>query len=30
VPWLDGAVLAAIALATGGLALGVFARRDLA
>jgi ABC-type transport system involved in multi-copper enzyme maturation permease subunit len=30
VPWLDGSVLAGIALATGGLALGVFARRDLA
>jgi ABC-2 type transport system permease protein len=30
VPWLDGAVLLAIALATGGLALAVFVRRDLA
>jgi ABC-2 type transport system permease protein len=30
VPWLNAAVLAAIALATGGLAIGVFARRDLA
>lgn len=30
VPWLDGGVLAAIAFATGSLALGIFARRDLA
>jgi ABC-2 type transport system permease protein len=30
IPWLDGAVLLAITLVTGGLALGVFVRRDLA
>ena len=30
VPWLDGGVLLAITLATGGLALAVFSARDLA